>query len=116
MTHTTILLIRHGETAWNAVRRLQGHIDIPLNEKASARPPHWRARWLPKAGRHRLQRPATRHADGASGGRAARRLQLQTDAGLRERAYGVFEGMLYQDIQQQYRTTSPAGRRAISKP
>jgi probable phosphoglycerate mutase len=30
--------------------------------------------------------------------------------------YGVFEGMLYQDIQQQYRKTSPAGRRAISKP
>ena len=28
-----ILLIRHGETAWNRVRRMQGHIDIPLNEE-----------------------------------------------------------------------------------
>ena len=27
-----LLLIRHGETAWNRVRRMQGHIDIPLNE------------------------------------------------------------------------------------
>ena len=28
---TTVLLIRHGETAWNAERRLQGHLDIALN-------------------------------------------------------------------------------------
>jgi phosphatidylethanolamine-binding protein (PEBP) family uncharacterized protein len=26
-----IILIRHGETAWNAERRLQGHLDIDLN-------------------------------------------------------------------------------------
>jgi probable phosphoglycerate mutase len=27
-----IVLIRHGETAWNAERRLQGHLDVDLNE------------------------------------------------------------------------------------
>ena len=26
-----LILIRHGETAWNAERRLQGHLDVALN-------------------------------------------------------------------------------------
>ena len=31
MSNTHICFIRHGETSWNAERRMQGHIDIPLN-------------------------------------------------------------------------------------
>jgi probable phosphoglycerate mutase len=32
MTTTTLVLVRHGETAWNVEGRIQGHLDIPLNE------------------------------------------------------------------------------------
>jgi 2,3-bisphosphoglycerate-dependent phosphoglycerate mutase len=33
---TTILLARHGETDWNAQRRVQGHSDTPLNDNGRA--------------------------------------------------------------------------------
>ncbi|HUZ16194.1 MAG TPA: histidine phosphatase family protein [Gaiellaceae bacterium] len=33
---TTLLLVRHGETDWNAERRWQGHADVPLNARGRA--------------------------------------------------------------------------------
>ncbi|MBA3815466.1 MAG: histidine phosphatase family protein [Parachlamydiaceae bacterium] len=31
-TPITFYIVRHGETEWNVIRRIQGHIDIPLND------------------------------------------------------------------------------------
>ncbi|CAN6912815.1 unnamed protein product, partial [Brassica oleracea] len=31
-TYTEIVVVRHGETSWNAERKIQGHIDVELND------------------------------------------------------------------------------------
>ena len=103
MNNTTILLIRHGETAWNAVRRLQGHIDIPLNAEGE-RQAGALARALAaesvdvivSSDLQRARQTAQAVADQYDGA------PVQTDANLRERCYGVFEGMLYTEVEQQY--------------
>jgi probable phosphoglycerate mutase len=103
---TSILLIRHGETAWNAVRRLQGHIDIGLNDEgrrqAEAAARALAAEPLQAIIASDLQRALhTAQAIAARQPHAARQA-VQQDAQLRERCYGVFEGMLYADIARTY--------------
>jgi probable phosphoglycerate mutase len=36
MDGTRFIVVRHGETAWNAQGRIQGHLDSPLNEEGLA--------------------------------------------------------------------------------
>jgi probable phosphoglycerate mutase len=100
---TRILLIRHGETAWNAVRRLQGHTDIPLNPTGERQ-----AEALARA----LAGEALDAIVSSDLGRALQTAQavarhhphlpLHTDPGLRERGYGAFEGLLYTEIAERY--------------
>jgi probable phosphoglycerate mutase len=102
MMSTTILLIRHGETASNAERRLQGHTDIALNDtglrQAAALGAALAGTRLDAIVSSDLRR-AHQTALAIAAGRA---LPVQTDAALRERSYGGFEGMLHGDIAARY--------------
>lgn len=99
---TEILLIRHGETDWNIDKRLQGHIDIPLNE-AGRRQVLALGEALAGEGidaifASDLQRArATAQAVADVAG-----LEVGIDAGLRERCYGGFEGLRHADIEVKY--------------
>lgn len=88
-TRRWILLIRHGETAWNAERRFMGTSDVPLNALGHDQARHL-AESLPTDRIHRVfTSPLARAAQTAS--------YLHPDpvreAGLRELAQGELEGM-----------------------
>jgi probable phosphoglycerate mutase len=93
MTTTRICLVRHGETDWNAEKRIQGQTDIPLNETG-------RAQALAAAfGLAHFRFSAIHASDLAralqTAGAAAERLGLEVrpTPGLRERHYGIFQGL-----------------------
>ncbi|MEO6920082.1 MAG: histidine phosphatase family protein [Collimonas sp.] len=102
MATIEILLIRHGETDWNLERRLQGHLDIPLNQvgqrQALALARSLDGITLDAIFSSDLQRAQQTAAPLA----AARNLPLQVDASLRERCYGALEGLRYPEAAQRF--------------
>ncbi|NMM37444.1 MAG: histidine phosphatase family protein [Glaciimonas sp.] len=105
MKSTEILLIRHGETGWNAANRLQGHSDIALNAQGQAQ-----ADALGQALRDEalaaiicsdLQR-ARQTAQAVARQQSILTSEVVSDVGLRERCYGAFEGLYYSEISQHY--------------
>ncbi len=98
MDVTRLIVIRHGETAWNVDTRIQGQLDIPLNATGE-----WQAGRLgealsgePIAAVYASDlRRAWQTAEAVAG---PHRLQVVADTGLRERGFGRFEGMTFAQI------------------
>ncbi|KAB7623875.1 histidine phosphatase family protein [Verminephrobacter sp. Larva24] len=99
MQATHIIAIRHGETAWNVDTRIQGHLDIPLNDTGL-----WQAEQLARALAGEpiaaiytsdLQRAhATAQAVARTTG-----APLTAEPGLRERSFGRFQGRTFAQIE-----------------
>jgi probable phosphoglycerate mutase len=104
---TTILFVRHGETAWNRIKRIQGHTDIPLSEHGVRQAQRLAARLRPEAG----DGPAIDAVISSDLSRAAQTAQpvaqawgvpLGTTPRLRERSYGAFEGLDRSEIRARF--------------
>ena len=99
MQATRIIAIRHGETAWNVDTRIQGHLDIPLNDTGL-----WQARQLARA---LAGEPlsAIYASDLQRAHTTARAIAEVTGAplvpepALRERSFGELEGRTFAEIE-----------------
>ncbi len=99
---TKIVLIRHGETAWNAQRRLQGHIDIGLNAEGERQAASLAAALAGERFDAVYASDLSRASRTAACVASPRGLPVHCEPGLRERCYGIFEGLLYSEIEASY--------------
>lgn len=95
---TRILAIRHGETAWNRDTRIQGHLDILLNESGLAQASRLTEALQSEALDAVYCSDLARARQTAQGLAAGAGLPLHEETGLRERSFGIFEGMTWQEI------------------
>ncbi|WP_322106776.1 histidine phosphatase family protein [Paraburkholderia sp. J41] len=104
---TQILFIRHGETAWNQIKRIQGHIDIPLAQSGVEQANKLAAR-LAQDARAGARLDAIWSSDlmraqqTAQPAAAALGLPVQLAEGLRERNYGAFQGHDNDEIAERF--------------
>ena len=94
-----IVMIRHGETAWNAERRSQGWMDPPLNEKGMRQAElvgaHVRAHY-------EFERVISSDSSRCTMTADALGLEYSTDPMLREINTGAFAGLLIDDIRERF--------------
>jgi broad specificity phosphatase PhoE len=100
---TTVLLIRHGRTEWNATGRWQGHTDIPLNERGrqqaralAQRLANWPVEAIYTSDLLRAKETAEIIA-------RPHNLTPIKNANLRERYGGFFQGLAGDEIRTKYR-------------
>ncbi len=113
MESTRIIAVRHGETAWNVDSRIQGHLDIPLNDTG-----RWQARQL---GQALADEPIAaiyssdllRAWDTAAEIARVAGVQPVAERGLRERGFGRFEGRTFREIEAEWPDHATQWRRRV---
>ena len=99
---TRLLILRHGQTAWNAEERIQGQSDIDLDEAGVAQ--------AAEAAKHiatfepvlLVSSDLRRAANTATALGAVTGLDIEYDPRLRERDYGSWQGLSVREIEERY--------------
>ncbi|MFY9263583.1 MAG: histidine phosphatase family protein [Actinomycetaceae bacterium] len=104
MAVSQIVFLRHGQTANNLERRIQGSRDTPLNDEGRRQASEI-APEIAQLGITRIySSDLSRARDTAAAVAEVTGLEITVDARLRERAYGVWEGLNSDEIRQAWPT------------
>lgn len=97
-----LIVVRHGETDWNRIRRLQGHTDIALNATGIEQAIRLEAALLGEPITAVHSSDLGRALATARPVATALGLPIVEDALLRERNYGILEGRTFHEILERF--------------
>jgi probable phosphoglycerate mutase len=108
---TRVIAVRHGETEWNVATRIQGQLDIGLNETGREQARRVARALAGEALDAVYASDLQRAVDTAQAIATQAGLAVQTDAALRERGFGEFEGLTWAEVEQQHPKSSRSWRK-----
>lgn len=100
--------VRHGETDWNVKKKIQGAVDIPLNENGRRQAEELAAQLLKKQEEGKLQivraytSPQLRAAETAQTAALALGIECIPLDGLREMGMGKWEGLNWRTVKTEF--------------
>ena len=103
----TLLIVRHGETEWNAEGRIQGHTDIGLSEKGAEQARSLGQRLADRQIDVAYSSDLKRTSETAKLALSGRDITLNETPRLREYNKGIFEGMTLSEIQEKFPAEYP---------
>lgn len=105
---TIMYLVRHGETQWNQVRRIQGHSDIALNDQGLQQAEKVARRFRDETIHAIYSSDLSRAYVTAMKIAEASGSAVSTRTTLRERCYGEWEGLTYEEIRARFEAQDEA--------
>jgi probable phosphoglycerate mutase len=99
---TELVVVRHGETAWNADGRIQGHQVVPLNERGRDQAVLLGKRLASEKVEAIYSSDLLRTMETAEAISQVVQLEILKEAGLREWSLGVLEGRRPEDSRSDY--------------
>jgi len=102
MKETILIVVRHAETAWNREKRMQGTTDTPLSDVGRVQAQALARRLAGEAFAALYSSDLSRARDTAHAIAQHSGRELVLEARLRERAFGVFEGLIADEIRARF--------------